>query len=256
MVDGFSAEDEERSAVDAGGIGEHSRRRPRRKDPTSRPHEISLGTLNHAVETWGGRRVLFVMAAPPEYGPELQSRIRPLMTGIGPIEAALETGIALQGLADADGLPHLVVSLGSAGSRLLEQGRVYQASSVSWRDIDASPLGFTKGVTPLVDHPVAVPLATPLPGWPSARLSTGGNVVSGLGYDTIDADMVDMETFAVWRAAHRFGVPLLALRGISDGAEELRHYGDWAALLPQLDRELALAIDALRAGLEDGSLEF
>ncbi len=208
----------------------------------------------HALETFGGRRVLFVMAAPMEYGPELRRRIRPLMTGIGPIEAAIETGIALQGLADGEGVPDLLVSLGSAGSRRLEQGRVYQASSVSWRDMDASPLGFTKGVTPLIDHPVSVPLATPLPGIARARLSTGGNVVSGLGYETIDADMVDMETFAVWRAAHRFGVPLLALRGISDGAEELRHYGDWTHLLPHLDRELALAVDVLAAGLADGSL--
>lgn len=211
--------------------------------------------LSHATEIWGGRRLLFVMAAQPEYGPELQVRIRPLMTGIGPIEAALETGIALQGLADRGERPDLVVSLGSAGAQRLEQGRVYQASSVSWRDIDASALGFTKGVTPLVDHPVAVPLAALLPGIPAARLSTGGNVVSGLGYETIDADMVDMETFAVWRAAHRFAIPLLALRGISDGAEELRHYGDWTALLPMLDRELALAIEQLRSGLEDGTLQ-
>ncbi len=208
----------------------------------------------HAVETWGGRRILFVMAAPAEYGAELQRRIRPLMTGIGPIEAALETGIALQRLQDQGTPPDLLVSLGSAGARHLEQGRVYQASSVSWRDIDASPLGFTKGVTPLVDHPVAVPLATPLPGIPAARLSTGGNVVSGLGYETIDADMVDMETFAVWRAAHRFAVPLLALRGISDGAEELRQYTDWTALLPTLDRELAMALDSLKRGLEEGTL--
>ncbi len=212
--------------------------------------------LSHATEIWGGRRLLFVMAAQPEYGPELQARIRPLMTGIGPIEAALETGIALQCLADRGERPDLVVSLGSAGAQRLEQGRVYQASSVSWRDIDASALGFTKGVTPLVDHPVAVPLAALLPGIPAARLSTGGNVVSGLGYETIDADMVDMETFAVWRAAHRFAVPLLALRGISDGVEELRQYTDWTALLPTLDRELALALDLLKRGLEENALTF
>ena len=35
--------------------------------------------------------------------------------------------------------PDLVVSLGSAGSRTLEQTEIYQAVSVSYRDIDASP---------------------------------------------------------------------------------------------------------------------
>ncbi|MFN3520539.1 MAG: 5'-methylthioadenosine/S-adenosylhomocysteine nucleosidase, partial [Sphingomonas sp.] len=36
----------------------------------------------------GGRRVLFVMAIDAEYGPHLQARITPLMTGVGPVEAA------------------------------------------------------------------------------------------------------------------------------------------------------------------------
>src|SRR4051812_36632013 len=95
-----------------------------------------------------GRRGLFVIPALPEYGPHLRRRIRPLLTGVGPIEAGVATGIALQALQHAGHVPDLVVSLGSAGSRTLEQGSIYQAASVSWRDIDASPLGFTKGVTP------------------------------------------------------------------------------------------------------------
>ena len=58
---------------------------------------------------------------------------------------------------------------------------------------------------------------------PSARLATGASVVSGAGYDAIDADMVDMETFAVVRAAARFDVPVLGLRGVSDGrADEMK----------------------------------
>lgn len=197
------------------------------------------------VDILSGHKVLFVMAAPVEYGPALQSRIQPLITGIGPIEAAMHTALALHELR-----PDLVVSLGSAGSRTLEQGAIYQVASVSWRDMDASPLGFTKGVTPLLNHPVEVALPTPL-ALPQARLSTGANVVSGLAYDDIDADMVDMETFAVWRACHRFGVPLIGLRGISDGAADLRHYRDWADCLPAIDRGLAEAVDRLEAALAE-----
>ncbi|MET0258955.1 MAG: 5'-methylthioadenosine/S-adenosylhomocysteine nucleosidase [Methylobacterium sp.] len=203
-----------------------------------------------ALDTIGGRRVLFAMAAPAEYGAALQARIRPLFIGIGPIEAAVETTWALAACEAAGARPDLLVSLGSAGSRTLEQGRVYQASSVSWRDIDASPLGFTRGVTPLIDHPVAVPLATPIAGLPTARLSTGAAVVTGAAYDAIDADMVDMETFAVWRGAQRFAVPILALRGISDGAAELRRYEDWTHLLPVVDAGLADAVDRLAVALE------
>ncbi|KAB0676425.1 5'-methylthioadenosine/S-adenosylhomocysteine nucleosidase [Aureimonas leprariae] len=200
----------------------------------------------------GGRRVLFVMAADAEYGPRLRERIRPLMTGVGPVEAALGTGIALQALAAAGRLPDLVVSLGSAGSRTLEQGAVYQVAGVSWRDIDASALGFTKGVTPFLDHPVETPLPTPIPSIPAARLSTGADVVTGLRYHEIDADMVDMETFAVLRACQRYGVPLVGLRGVSDGAADLHHYDDWTSLLGVLDERLADAVDRLGIALEAG----
>ena len=205
-----------------------------------------------AIETIGGRRVLFVMAVGAEYGPHLRARFSPLMTGVGPVEAALVTGIALHDLASRDALPDLVVSLGSAGSRVCRLGDVFQVASVSWRDIDASPLGFIKGVTPFVDHPVDVPLFAPLD-WPMARLSTGANIVSGAAYDAIDAEMVDMETFAVARACDRFDVPLMGLRGISDGPGELDHIDGWTALLHLLDERLAEAVDRLAAALAQGA---
>jgi adenosylhomocysteine nucleosidase len=141
--------------------------------------------------------------------------------------------------------PDLVVSLGSAGSRTLEQTSVHQAISVSWRDIDASPLGFPKGITPFLDLPAVVPLPLRIPGVPQATLSTGSNIVSGAAYDAIDADMVDMETFAVMRACQRFDVPLVALRGISDGADELGHVDDWTRYLHVVDERLADAVDRL-----------
>lgn len=200
----------------------------------------------------GGVPVLFVMAAPAEYGPELQARFTPLMTGIGPIEAALAMGISLSRLQAADGLPRLVVSLGSAGSAKLEQGGIYQAGSVSWRDMDASALGFEKGTTPLLDLPATLPLPLRIPDIPVASLSTGANVVSGPAYDAIPEDMVDMESFAVLRACQRFDLPLIVLRGISDGAEELSHLDDWTRYLHVVDAGLADAVDRLRDALSSG----
>ena len=201
-----------------------------------------------------GIPVLFVMAAPAEYGPALRARIRPVMTGIGPVEAAVSLTAALSVLAGRQSLPQLVVSLGSAGSRHLPQAGVFQVGSVSWRDMDASPLGFEKGRTPFLDWPAEVALPHRIPGLPVARLSTGGNIVSGAGYDAIDADMVDMETFAHLRAADRFGIPLIGLRGVSDGAEELRGYSDWTALLGEIDRHLAAAVGQLESALADGAI--
>ena len=203
----------------------------------------------------GGRRTLCLMAAEPEYGAALAARIAPLFVGVGPIEAAIETTRALARLEAAGALPELVLSLGSAGSRALEQTRVYQVARVSWRDMDASALGFEPGRTPFLDLPAELALPLRVPDLPEVRLSTGANVVSGAGYDAIDADMVDMETFAVLRACAGFDVPLVGLRGVSDGAEELRRYADWSETLPVVDARLAEAVDALAGAIANGSLE-
>jgi adenosylhomocysteine nucleosidase len=151
--------------------------------------------MSFEIKTIGDRSVLYVMAADAEYGPHLQARIMPLMTGVGPVEAAVVLSATLATLHHEGRLPHLVVSLGSAGSATLEQTEIYQATSVSYRDMDASPLGFQKGATPFLNLPVVVPLSLSIPGVKSATLSTGANIISGAMYDTIDADMVDMETF-------------------------------------------------------------
>jgi adenosylhomocysteine nucleosidase len=71
------------------------------------------------VETIAGRRVLFVMAASPEYGEKLRHRFTPLFTGVGPVEAASAVSAALAGLEARASLPDLIVCLGSAGSRTL-----------------------------------------------------------------------------------------------------------------------------------------
>ncbi|WP_246020813.1 5'-methylthioadenosine/S-adenosylhomocysteine nucleosidase [Paracoccus subflavus] len=195
--------------------------------------------------------VLFVMAAEAEYGPALRARITPLITGIGPIEGAVQLAAALAGMR---ALPRLVVSLGSAGSARLQQAEVYQVAAVAYRDMDASALGFERGRTPLLDLPVRVDLPLRIEGLPAATLSTGANIVSGPAYDAIAEDMVDMETFAHLRAAQHFGVPLIGLRGISDGTAELQHLSDWTQYLHIIDEKLAAAVDRLADQLADGGL--
>ncbi|GMB80912.1 5'-methylthioadenosine/S-adenosylhomocysteine nucleosidase [Shinella zoogloeoides] len=210
--------------------------------------------MSFVLKTAGRYRILYVMAVDAEYGPHLKARMTPLMTGVGPVEAAVQLTRALCHLEAEGNLPDLVVSLGSAGSSVLEQTGVYQATSVSYRDMDASPLGFTRGATPFLDLPAEVPLTVQVPGLPEARLSTGANVVSGAAYAAIDADMVEMETYAELRACQAFGVRLVALRGISDGKAELTHIGDWTEYLHVIDERLAVAVDRLETAAADGTL--
>lgn len=206
------------------------------------------------VERIGDVAVLPVMAAPAEYRDQLQARIRPLITGIGPVEGAVSLSAELARREATGDMPDLVVVLGSSGSPTLEHAAVYQVTSVDYRDMDASPLGFPKGITPLLDMPAVLSLPCRLEGVPTATLSTGANVVSGEAYQALDADMVDMETFAYLRATQTFCVPLMALRGVSDGKAELTKLEDWTSTLDQVDANLAIAWDKLVAALESGGL--
>lgn len=206
------------------------------------------------VSEFGGRRVLFLMAAEAEYGPHLRARFTPLITGVGPVEGAVAATSALARLQAGAGLPHLVVSLGSAGSARLEHCGVYQASSVAYRDMDATALGFALGVTPFLDLPARLDLAHRVAGLAQASLSTGANIVSGAAYEGIAEDMVDMESYAVLRACMRYDVPMIALRGISDGAAPLEGLHDWTEYLHIIDARLAEAVDRMRAQVEAGTL--
>lgn len=207
------------------------------------------------VQNHAGTAVLYVMAADAEYGEHLKARIKPLMCGVGPVESAIVLTRTLEKLSASGQLPDLVVSLGSAGSNTLEQTEIYQASSVSYRDMDASPLGFEKGATPFLAMPVHMPVPLFLPHLPKARLSTGANIVSGSTYSEIDADMVDMETFALMRCCQSYDLPMLAFRGISDGKEELTKISDWTEYLGIIDKKLAHIVDQLKASISQDLLE-
>ena len=66
--------------------------------------------------------------------------------------------------------------------------------------------------------------------------------------------MVEMETFAVLRACQSFRIPLIGLRGISDGKAELKHIGDWTEYLHVIDEKLASAVDALETAVKTGEI--
>jgi adenosylhomocysteine nucleosidase len=210
--------------------------------------------MTDRLKNVAGTSVLYVMAADAEYGPHLRALFTPVMTGVGPVEAAVSLTRALTEFALDGRKPDLVVCLGSAGSAKLEQAEVYQITDVGYRDMDASAFGFPKGTTPFLDLPAVVPLPIRIPGVKEATLSTGANVVSGNAYEAIEADMVEMETFAILRACMSYGIPLVGLRGVSDGKAEVHHIDDWTEYLHVIDEKLAEAVRALEQALADGRL--
>jgi adenosylhomocysteine nucleosidase len=206
------------------------------------------------LATLAGKKVLFAMAADAEYGPHLKAIFTPLMTGVGPVEASISLTRALGELSSAGSLPDLVVSLGSAGSRRLQRTEVYQAVSVAYRDMNASAFGFEKGVTPFLDLPATQPLPIRIPGVNEATISTGAAIIAGPAFEGILEDMVDMETYACQRVCQTFGVPLVGLRGISDGDTDVDHIGGWLEYLHIVDEKLADAVQKLEAGIAGGAV--
>lgn len=198
--------------------------------------------------------ILYVMATEQEFGPSLRRRIDPLITGVGLVETTLHLAEGLIRRLLAGAMPQLVVTLGSAGSARLPPCSLHQAMSVSWRDMDASALGFPRGVVPFSDLPPTLPLGPFVPGVPLATLSSGSDIVSGPAYDRIPEDMVDMETYAVVRVCRHFGIPVIGLRGISDGDAELGGLADWTRYLAIIDETLAEAVGSLELAMARGTL--
>lgn len=210
--------------------------------------------MTDRLKNVAGKSVLYVMAADAEYGPHLKALFTPVMTGVGPVEAAVSLTRALAEFTLDGRKPDLVVCLGSAGSAKLEQAEVYQITSVAYRDMDASAFGFPRGTTPFLDLPAVVSLPIRIPGVKEATLSTGANVVSGNAYQAIEAELVEMETFAILRACMSFGIPLIGLRGVSDGKAEVNHIDDWTEYLHVIDEKLAEAVRALEQAIAGGQL--
>ncbi len=202
------------------------------------------------VKTIGGKRILYVMAAEAEYGPHLKEYFEPLICHVGPVEAALNMSRRLALDPAIDG----VISLGSAGSRTLEQAQIYQVNAVGYRDMDATALGFEAGVTPFLDCPPRIELPHRIDSLPSASIATGASIVSGAAYDGIAADMVDMESYAIARACMTGGVAMIGLRGISDGAHPVEELSDWTHYLEVIDERMAGVVGRLEAQIAEGSL--
>jgi len=188
---------------------------------------------------------LTFIAASAEYGHKMKSACpNAEIIGVGPIEAAFNVTRILMKHQHNNTLPKLLFSVGTAGSQTLEQGALYQINRVSYRDMDARAFGFDKGVTPFVNYPAEFQLPVLLDTIPTASLSTGAMIIdkqgsAALRFDDINADCVDMETYSIARIAHYFNIPLIALRGISDGKENAHGIQTWEAYLEIIDTKIA-----------------
>ncbi len=182
--------------------------------------------------------VLVVMALPDEGGARLEAAgAAVLYTGVGKVNASHALTRRLCEIRHAGAPLPRVLNLGTAGSPRWPPGTVLACDRFVQRDMDARALGFALGVTPFDPTPAELRFAIELPALPSARCATGDSFVTEAG--ELDADVFDMEAFALARVCLSEGAVFACAKYVTDGADD-GAAGDWTA-------SLASAADALLA---------
>ncbi len=162
-------------------------------------------------------------------------------TGIGLVNAAAAGAVVASGLT-----PGAFISAGSAGGlgAGVGVGDVVVGSSYAYARADARAFGYVMGQVPgmpatfAADHRLA-DLARSAAGAHTVHVGevvsgdtfVGGPLVDEVHRDFPGALATDMESTALAHTAHLFGVPFVAVRGISDlcGAAEFAEHVDDAA---------------------------
>lgn len=135
-----------------------------------------------------------------------------LVTGLGKVNAAVGVAEALARVR-----PSLVINLGTAGALRGHMEGTHEVTLVKQHDLNNESILALTGVWPGTDIRVQ---PAPLPG--DIVLTTGDDFVSdpvkaaALG---LSAHLVDMEGYAVARAAQSFDVPVRVVKTVSDRAD-------------------------------------
>ena len=86
---------------------------------------------------------LIVVALEDELPRILVKNWRVIYTGIGKVNAVIETSLAVE-----EKKPDFIINFGTAGSSREKIRGHHEVTHFKQRDIDLSPLGFDKGITP------------------------------------------------------------------------------------------------------------
>lgn len=155
-------------------------------------------------------RIVPVLVALDEELPlELPFPYQKIVTGIGKVNATIATIEAITKFK-----PDYIINYGTAGTLnpVDYPGGLYQVSAVMQRDMDCTPIGYDIGKTPFDPEHVVINLGVEGP-----TLSTGDNFVTSM--PQLISDLVDMEAYAIVKAAKRYDVPVRVYKFISDNAD-------------------------------------
>lgn len=183
-------------------------------------------------------KVLFVAALAEEVA-ALADHVPVLELGVGKVQAA--TALAARLSRDP---VDLIVNVGTAGGLGGQPiGEVVEVARVHQHDFDH------RGVSGFVGRSIpGGPIELPGPPGASGRLATGDRIVTGVDERArlaMDADVVDMEGYAVAATALAFEREVWLVKAVSDGADA-GTVGSWADALALCSERLAAWADGRR----------
>ena len=207
----------------------------------------SPGTLTFGRPAPG--QPLFVVAARAE-ATAFDHALPVLVTGIGKIRSAAALAACLASYEAAGGLPSAVVNIGTAGALRGHMLGVHRVETVLLHDFSHAAVRKITGMDEYPPLHVGPRDDEGSEGKPGAAITTPGTGVVLATGDTFvadtamrdalaeQADLVDMEGYAIAQVAHDFGVPVELIKHVSDAADETS--GDvWAARAAELAEEIA-----------------
>ena len=147
-------------------------------------------------------------------GVTLPDEYKVVEIGVGKVNA---TGSTVQAILRYK--PIKIINFGTAGSlnKELKNG-LYRVSKVRQRDMDCRPFGIELGVTPY-DAVADIDMACD-----GVTLGTGDSFVTST--PELVTDLVDMEGYAVAKAADRWNIPCEIYKFVSDFADD-NAMDDW-----------------------------
>ena len=139
-----------------------------------------------------------------------------LYTGVGKINAA----ISITRYLSKNTIPEYIINYGTAGSKIIQVGKIVDCTKFIQRDMDATGLGFEKYQTPfdknfpkIIDfsffekNPINFLLTC----------ATGDSFINS--DDSHIGDVVDMEAYALAKVCFKYEIPFISFKYISDGAD-------------------------------------
>lgn len=154
---------------------------------------------------------LLVFALKEESGNKFDN-YNTVFTGVGKINASYKL---LKGIHQFK--PDIVINLGTAGGFGLKRGEVVVCNEFVQRDMDVTPLGFPKYVTPFELSNDVLRYGILLDGFKKATCGTGD--CFEINHNTTAYNVVDMEAYALAKICKAEGIPFLCFKYISDGAD-------------------------------------